>query len=34
MQYVFAGVLVVGGAMLVGLAYHNKVAEAWQTIIS
>lgn len=34
MQFVFGGVLIMGGAILMGLAYHNRVAAAWQVMVS
>lgn len=34
MEFVFGGVLIMTGAILVGLAYHDKVAAAWQVVIS
>jgi hypothetical protein len=34
MEFVFGGVLIVAGAMLIGLAYHNHVADAWQVVVS
>ena len=33
MQFVFGGVLIAGGAMLVGLAYHNQISQAWAALI-
>jgi hypothetical protein len=32
MQYVFGGVLITIGAMLVGVAFHNKVSEAFTAL--
>lgn len=32
MQYVFGGVLVMIGSVLIGLAYHNKISDAWQEL--
>lgn len=32
MQYVFGGVLVTVGAILIGLAYHNKVSDGLATL--
>lgn len=29
MQYVFGGVLITVGAILIGLAYHNKVSDGF-----
>lgn len=34
MQFVVGGMLVLGGAMLIGLAYHNQISAAWQALIS
>lgn len=34
MQYVFGGLLITVGAMLVGLAFHNQIGPAWSTLIS
>lgn len=33
MQFVFGGVLIMTGAILMGLAYHNQVGAAWTTLI-
>ena len=32
MQYVFGGVLIAVGAMIVGLAYNNQIGTAWTTL--
>jgi hypothetical protein len=32
MRIVFGGILVVVGAMLMGLAYHNKISDAWKEV--
>jgi len=34
MAFVFGGFLIVSGALLIGLAYHNQIGEAWTTLIS
>lgn len=34
MAFVFGGVLILSGAMLVALAYHNQISQAWTTLIS
>lgn len=32
MEFVAAGLLVLSGAILIGLAYHNTLSEGWQDI--
>jgi len=32
MQYVFGGILITIGAILLGLAYHNTISQAWQEL--
>ena len=32
MQYIFGGGLIVVGSIMIGLAFHNKVADAWKVI--
>lgn len=33
MQIVFGSVLVLVGSVLIGLAYHDKVADAWKVLM-
>jgi hypothetical protein len=34
MQFIFGGVLIMSGAILIGLSFHNHVGDAWQVLIS
>lgn len=34
MQIVFGGVLIMGGALLIGLSFHNQIVAAWTDLIS
>ncbi len=34
MNYLLGGALVLGGAIMFGLAWHGNIGEAWKTIIS
>jgi len=34
MNYVIGGALMLTGAIMIGLAWHGHIGQAWQTIIS